>query len=87
MPHTGRVVTTSGSVASRRRRGYCARFLHTVANNVFDEDWNEGLDWCMDEVLSGLLTPALDLGGAVLGTERLVTGQPVSDVGHGPRNR
>jgi hypothetical protein len=48
---------------------------------VFDEDWNEGLDWCIDEFLSGFLTPALDLGGSLLVAKPLVTGQLVCDVG------
>jgi hypothetical protein len=45
------------------------------------------LDWCIDEVLNGLLAPALDLDGALLVAKPLMTGQLVSDVGHGPRNR
>ena len=62
-------------------------FYHAVANDVFDEDGNEGLHRRVNELLGSLLTPALDLGGPPLVAESLVTGQLVGDVGHGSRNR
>jgi hypothetical protein len=56
-------------------------------NNVFDEDWNEALDRCIDELLSGFVTPEFDRGGSLLVAQPLVTGQLVCHVGHGSRNR
>ena len=60
---------------------------HAVANDVFDEDGHEGLDRRIDELLSGLLAPALDLGGPLLVAEPFVSGQLVGDVGHRSRHR
>ena len=50
------------------------RFQHAVTNDVFDEDWNEGLQWRIDELLSGLLGPLPDLSGSPLVAKPLVTG-------------
>jgi hypothetical protein len=70
-----------------RGDGFAAGLQHAVANDVFDEDWNEDLDRCGNELLSGLLTPAPDLGGSLLVAPPLVTGQLVCDLVHRSRNR
>src|SRR6516165_11186939 len=62
-------------------------FDHAVANDVFDEDGNEGLHRRVNELLGSLLTPPFDLRGPLLVAESLVTGQLVGDVGRGSRNR
>ncbi len=69
-----------------RGDGVAAGFNHAVANDVFNEDWNEGLNRCGDELLRGLLTPAPDLGGSLLVVASLVAGQLVRDLGHGSRD-
>jgi hypothetical protein len=71
-----------------RRRSDCRAGLdHAVANDVFDEDGNKGQDRCIDELLSSLLTPALDLSGPLLVAKPLMAGQLVRDLGHGSRDR
>ena len=62
-------------------------FQHAVTHDVFDEDGNEGLDRCIDELRHGLFAPALDLSGPLLVVKPLVTGQLVRNVGHGSRHR
>src|SRR6516225_7873914 len=56
-------------------------FDHAVANDVFDEDGNEGLHRRVNELLGSLLTPPFDLRGPLLVAESLVTGQLVGGVG------
>jgi len=48
---------------------------HAVAVYVMDQDRHEGLDRCIDELLSGLLAPPCDLGGALRVVAPLVAGQ------------
>ena len=47
------------------RCGRWAGCVHTVADDVPNQEWDERLDRCTAELLSGLLAPPLDLGGTL----------------------
>jgi hypothetical protein len=55
-------------------------------DDVFDKDRDEALDSCRFELLRGFLTPAHDLGGALVVGAAFVAGQPLCDVGDGSRS-
>ena len=61
----------------------CRAGVHAAADDVFDEDRDESLDRCIDELPSGLLAPPRDLGGALGVAAPLVTSQLGCHLGHG----